>query len=218
MLDIDASFIEAHKNTAKWSYKDAPGYIPMIGHINNGWIIDVDFRDGNIAPADENLEFIKQCASQLPTGVKSDRFRADSASYQAAIFNYCQEENILFSVTAKKNKSIFESIKNIKDDTWQTFSKREKISEFTHTMTHTNNAFRMIVIKKDITPILPTLQEYISDEVMMQYQDEIYYCIATNDNNLSPQEVINLHRQRGDTSENKIKELKNGFNMSYLHR
>ena len=71
-------------------------------------------------------------------------------------------------------------------------------------------------IKKDITPILPTLEKYISDEVMMQYQDEIYYCIATNDNDLSPEEIIKLHRQRGDTSENKIKELKNGFNMSYL--
>lgn len=33
----------------------------------------------------------------------------------------------------------------------------------------------------DQTPMLPTMQEYISDEVMMQYQDEIYYCIATND-------------------------------------
>jgi uncharacterized protein YktB (UPF0637 family) len=74
----------------------------------------------------------------------------------------------------------------------------------------------MIVIKKDITPILPTMEEYISDEVMMQYQDEIYYCIATNDNNLSSEEIIKLHRQRGETSENKIKELKNGFNMSYL--
>lgn len=216
ILDIDASFIEAHKNTAKWSYKDAPGYMPMIGHINNGWVIDVDFRDGNIAPADENLEFIKRCASQLPAGVKFDRFRADSASYQAAVFNYCQEEDIVFTITAKKNKNIFEAIKSIKDDEWQTFSKREKLAEFTHTMIHTDNAFRMIVIKKDISPILPTLQEYISDEVMMQYQDEVYYCIATNDNNLSLKEIVNLHRQRGETSENKIKELKNGFNMSYL--
>jgi ribonuclease PH len=37
----------------------------MVGHINNGYVIDVDFRDGNIAPADKNLEFIKQCALQL---------------------------------------------------------------------------------------------------------------------------------------------------------
>lgn len=155
-----------------------------------------------------------------PKGISSlrsrHRFRADSASYQAAIFNHCDKENILFTVTAKKNKNVFDSIKDIKDDTWQFFSKREKVSEFTHTMQDTDNAFRMIVIKKDITPILPTMEEYISDEVMMQYQDEIYYCIATNDNDLSSEEIIKLHRQRGETSENKIKELKNGFNMSYL--
>jgi len=60
------------------------------------------------------------------------------------------------------------------------------------------------------------MKEYISDEVMVRHQDEIYYCIATNDNDLTPAEIIKLHRQRGETSENKIKELKNGFNMSYL--
>jgi len=216
ILDIDATFIEAHKNTAKWSYKDAPGYMPMVGHINGGYVIDVDFREGNEAPASKNLEFIKQCELQLPLGKKFDRFRADSASYQTDIFNYCEEKKILFTVTAKKNKSVFDSIKSINDEKWQTFSKREKVSEFTHTMNNTNSAFRMIVIKKDITPTLPTLEEYISDEVMMQHQNEIYYCIATNDNDLTPEEIIKLHRQRGETSENKIKELKNGFNMSYL--
>ncbi len=216
ILDIDATFIEAHKNTAKWSYKDAPGYMPMVGHINGGYVIDVDFREGNEAPASRNLEFIKQCELQLPKGKKFDRFRADSASYQADIFNYCEERDILFSVTAKKNKNIFNLIKRIKDEEWQTFSKREKIAEFTHTMQNTNKAFRMIVIKKDITPTLPNLEGYISDEVMMNYQDEIYYCIATNDNELNPEEIIKLHRQRAQTSENKIKELKNGFNMSYL--
>jgi len=216
ILDIDATFIEAHKNTAKWSYKNAPGYMPMVGHINGGYVIDVDFREGNEAPAKENLEFIKQCQQQLPIGVKFDRVRIDSAGYQASIFNYCDKENILFTVTAKKNKNVFESIKEIQDDEWTDFSKREKIAEFTHVMQDTDNAFRMIVIKKDITPTLPTMEEYISDEVMMQYQDEIYYCIATNDNDLTPTEIIKLHRQRGETSENKIKELKNGFNMSYL--
>ena len=181
ILDIDATFIEAHKNTAKWSYKDAPGYMPMVGHINGGYVIDVDFRDGNEAPASKNLEFIKQCQAQLPIDVKFDRFRADSASYQADIFNHCDKENILFTVTAKKNKKVFDAIKDIQDKEWQAFSKREKVAEFVHTMQDTDNAFRMIVIKKDITPMLPTMQEYISDEVMMQYQDEIYYCIATND-------------------------------------
>lgn len=216
VLDIDATFIEAHKNTAKWSYKNTPGYMPMVGHINGGYVIDVDFREGNEAPSSKNLEFIKQCQGQLPLGVKFNRLRADSATYQAEIFNHCAKENILFSVTAKKDKNVFDSIKAIKDDEWEIFSKREKVAEFIHTMQDTDNAFRMIVIKKDITPMLPTLEEYISDEVMMQYQDEIYYCIATNDNDSTQEEIIKHHRQRGETSENKIKELKNGFNMSYL--
>ncbi len=216
ILDIDATFIEAHKNTAKWSYKDAPGYMPMVGHINGGYVIDVDFREGSEAPAKENLEFIKQCQQQLPLGIKFDRFRADSASYQASIFNHCDTENILYTVTAKKSKTMFDSIYEIEDSKWKQFTQREKVFEFIHSMQDTDNAFRVIVIKEDITPTLPTLEEYISDEVMAQHEDEIYYCIATNDNNSTQEEIIKLHRQRGETSENKIKELKNGFNMSYL--
>ncbi|MEO1958403.1 MAG: IS1380 family transposase, partial [Nautiliaceae bacterium] len=100
--------------------------------------------------ASKNLEFIKQCEAQLPKGKKFSRFRADSASYQAEIFNYCEENNILFSITAKKEKRVFETIKNIKDEKWQSFFQREKIAEFIHTMQGINKAFRMIVIKKTI--------------------------------------------------------------------
>jgi hypothetical protein len=216
ILDIDATFIEAHKNTAKWSYKDAPGYMPIVGHINNGWVIDANFRDGNTSPAERNLEFIKQCVSQLPLGVKFDRFRADSASYQAGIFNYCEKESIKFTISGQKDRSVWKSIKNIQDEEYTQLSKREQVAEFVHTMNKTNKSFRMIVIKKDITPTLPTMDGYISSEVMAQYEDERYYCIATNDNVSTPEDIIKLHRQRAETSENKIKELKNGFNMSYL--
>ena len=216
ILDIDASFIEAHKSTAEWSYKGAPGYMPMIGHINNGWVIDADFRDGNEAPANENLEFIKQCQLQLPIGTKFDRVRIDSAGYQAAIFNHCDKEEMLFTISGRKDKSVWASINAIKEDDWETLSKREKISEFIHTMNDTDNAFRMIVVKKDITPVLTGMESCIPEEVKEQQKDEMYYCVATNDNDLTAIEIVKLHRQRGETSENKIKELKNGFNMSYL--
>ena len=216
ILDIDASFIEAHKSTAEWSYKGAPGYMPMIGHINNGWVIDADFRDGNEAPANENLEFIKQCQLQLPIGTKFDRVRIDSAGYQAAIFNHCDKEEMLFTISGRKDKSVWASIDAIKEDDWETLSKREKISEFIHTMNDTDNAFRMIVVKKDITPVLTGMESCIPEEVKEQQKDEMYYCVATNDNDLTAIEIVKLHRQRGETSENKIKELKNGFNMSYL--
>jgi len=218
ILDIDATFIEAHKNTAKYSYLKTPGYMPMIGHINGGYVIDVDFRDGNVAPADKNLEFIKQCVVQLPAGKRFDRVRIDSAGYQAKIFNYCDEQKIKFTVSAPLDKSIQYAINQVDDSEWKQLgnSKIEKVVDVIHTMGDTKEAFRLLIVKKDITPMLPTLEETLTDEEKAKYYQEMHYCIATNDNDLTPQEIIKLHRQRGETSENKIKELKNGFNASYL--
>jgi hypothetical protein len=216
ILDIDATFIEAHKHNTQYSYLGDPGYMPMIGHVNGGYVIHADFREGNEAPASKNLEFIKNCAAQLPIGTTFDRFRADSASYQAEIFNYCDKENILFSVSGQKDSSVIYEIENIKEDDWEVLNPKEQIAEFMHTMSEADNAFRVIVVKKDITPTLPGLDEYLSKETKEQLHKEMYYTVATNDFDLNAKEILILHRQRGETSENKIKELKNGFNMSYL--
>ena len=58
ILDIDATFIEAHKYNTQYSYLGAPGYMPMIGYMqrmpsgcNGGYVINADFREGNEAPA-----------------------------------------------------------------------------------------------------------------------------------------------------------------------
>lgn len=216
ILDIDATFIEAHKYNTQYSYKGAPGYMPMVGHINGGYVIHADFREGNEAPASKNLEFIKACAMQLPIGTAFNRFRADSASYQAEIFNYCDKENILFTVSGQKDSSVVYEIDKLKEDDWEVLSPKEHIAEFMHTMGEADNAFRMIVIKKNITPVLPSIDAYLSKETKEQLHKEMYYTIATNDFNLDAKEILALHRQRGETSENKIKELKNGFNMSYM--
>ena len=89
VLDIDASVIESHKSTAAYPYKMFPGFTPIIGHINCGYVIHSEFRSGNIAPADHNLTFVQRCEAQLPKERKITSLRADSASYQAELFDYC---------------------------------------------------------------------------------------------------------------------------------
>lgn len=214
ILDIDATVIEAHKSTSKYTYKMFPGYTPIVGHINGGYTICSEFRDGNIAPADTNLEFIKKCIKQLPNDKTLSWLRADSATYQAEVFNYCDKNNINFVIGANLDRPTMKLINKI--DNWERLSAYEDISEIIHTMQHTNKAFRVIVIKRNITPMLPNLEEILTDEEKEQYHKERYYVIATNNNELSRQEIVKLYRQRGETSENKIKELKNGFNMDYL--
>lgn len=52
-------------------------------------------------------------------------------------------------------------------------------------MTHTKNAFRMIVIRRNITPMLPHLEDILSDKEKAQYHKERFYVMATNNNTLS---------------------------------
>ena len=100
VLDIDASVIESHKSTAVTTYKMFPGFTPMIGHINGGYIIHSEFRSGNIAPADHNLGFMQRCEAQLPKEKKITYVRADSASYQAKLFDYCEDNHVIYTIGA----------------------------------------------------------------------------------------------------------------------
>ena len=223
VLDIDASVIFSQKSTAVTTYKMQSGYTPMIGHINGGYVIHSEFRSGNIAPADNNLTFVKRCEEQLTRNIKLQYLRADSASYQAKLFDYCEENHITYTIGANLDHSVYTNIKEIKE--WQAFQTKEgkahhlkeEVGEFIHTMVHTNHAFRMIVVKKSVTPMLPTLWEMLSEEEKLALVQEHYHVIATNaDESMSAQDVVMFYRKRGDTSENQIKELKNGFNLNYL--
>jgi hypothetical protein len=60
----------------------------MIGHLAEaGVVIHDEFREGNIAPATGNLEFVQACEAHLPKGHRIAHVRLDSAGYQASIFN-----------------------------------------------------------------------------------------------------------------------------------
>ena len=49
----------------------------------------VDFRQGNVPPAQDNLGFIQQCQQSLPTGCTVKALRIDAAGYQTGIIKYC---------------------------------------------------------------------------------------------------------------------------------
>ena len=112
-LDIDATAIKAAKRLAHWTYKGFEGYLPMAGHLaENGLIVGDAFRQGNEAPASGNLEFIRYCQRQLPKGKKITALRADSASYQAEIFNYepiskrIKRDELIGAISARKPYNI----------------------------------------------------------------------------------------------------------------
>ncbi|SDY21978.1 hypothetical protein [Nitrosomonas sp. Nm58] len=56
------------------------GLYPMIGHLDEASVVIHDeFREGNIAPASRNLEFIEDCETHLPKGYRIAHVRLNSA-------------------------------------------------------------------------------------------------------------------------------------------
>lgn len=170
----------------------------------NGLVIGDEFREGNQAPAAGNLEFIKYCEKQLPKGKHVKAVRADSAAYQADIINYCNSNDIEFAIGADLDKAVVSLIKSLGANDWRNYQ-NGSIAETLRCMNKTRKAFRLIVIRR---PIQDKLFEETGEK-------ERYTVIATNRTEETEQ-VVQWYNQRGQCSENRIKELKIGFGMERM--
>jgi len=204
-LDIDATGIEAEKQSAKMTYKGFTGYMPIVGHLaENGLVLGDEFRDGNDAPAARNLEFIKYCEHQLPNGKHIKAFRADSASYQAEIINYCNDNGIEFAIGADLDQAVVRQIKSLGTNDWHAYQ-NGFIAQTVHCMNKTKQAFRLVVIRR-------CYQVNLFDQAGVS---EKYTVIATNRTE-DLEQLVQWYNQRGQCSENRIKELKFGFGMERM--
>jgi hypothetical protein len=205
-LDIDATQIVAEKREAHYTYKGEKGYMPMVGHLaENGLVIGYEFREGNAAPASNNLEFMQACEANMPEGKRIKAVRADSAAYQAAIFNWCEETSKVFAIGADQDAAVKAAIRAIPGSDWKPYQDGHA-AETVHCMNKTNKAFRLIVIRRP-------QQEDLFEESQGGYR---YHAIASNRENETAAETLQWYSRRGDASENRIKDLKIGFGMKYM--
>lgn len=202
-LDGDASQIVAEKDTAAFTYKGEQGYMPMIGHLAEaGIVIHDEFREGNIAPATQNLEFIQACEARLPKGHRIAHVRLDSAGYQASVFNYCEDSGKSFAIGARLDAPTVQAIADIPDSAWTQYADCA-VAETTHSMNDTKKAFRLIVVKHQRQAEL-----FVDDQPR-------YHVIASNRVETTAATLV-WYRQRGEVSENGIKELKIGFGLERM--
>jgi len=213
-LDIDASQIVAEKIAALWTYKGEKGYMPILGTLaENGLILGEEFREGNVAPADGNLEFIKYCTGRMPAGKRIGALRADAASYQAGIFNWCEAHKVVFAIGARQAPAVKAAIASIPESEWRPYQDGH-IAETVHCMEKTKKAFRLIVIRRPVQQELFT-QTGEAAEKEEQAQAR-YHAVASNRAGESAGETLAWYHQRGEHSENRIKEVKIGFGQERM--
>ena len=204
-LDIDATGIMAEKESAKMTYKGFKGYIPIVGHIaENGLAVGDEFREGNESPATRNLAFIKHCVRQMPKGKRITALRSDSAAYQAEIINYCDREGIHFAIGADLDEAVLKAIRAIPENEWKPY-KNGSIAETIHSMNKTAGAFRLIIIRRPY-----------QSSLFFEEDERVKYTVISTNKMESSEAVVQWYNQRGECSENRIKELKIGFGMERM--
>ena len=225
-LDLDATVIESNKRRAKFTYKKHRGYTPMIGHIGEtGQVVAAEFREGNESANKNNLEFIQRCQSALPDGVSISHVRMDAAGDQAAGINHAMDNSMGFAIRAKMDSSVKETISGIKECDWcplvyrdDSESDTEQVARSMHVMNETPQAFTLVVQRKRIDDDDNSqLDIFInSDDETVARGRYIYRAIATNLDELSDSEVVHWYNQRGEASENRLKELRSDFAAARL--
>jgi len=224
-LDIDATLSASHNKSAKWTYKKCKGYMPMVGHIaETEQIVATDFREGNVAPATDNLAFIKQCKAALPTGVTIKYLRVDAAGYQAAILDDCINQDVQFAIRAKMTSTLKQLIAQQASDQWQPLpgrdgleTKGEMTCRVVHTMQESQHPFTVIVQRKRLKGQQAlNLEQEDNSSVVIEEAGYLYRAIATNRTSMSDSEIVHWYNQRAEHSENRIKELKHDFSADRM--
>jgi hypothetical protein len=204
-LDIDATGIFSEKESAKMTYKGFKGYMPMVGHLGEtGLVVGDEFREGNASPGSRNLAFLKYCVTQMPKDKKVKGFRSDSAAYQAEVINYCEGNDIKFAIGGDLDEGVVSGIKGIAKESWKPY-KNGFIAEMVHTMNKTKQAFRVIVIRRPY-----------QGQLFCEAEESVKYVVIATNREESAEEVVKWYNQRGDCSENRIKDLKIGFGMERM--
>jgi len=218
-LDIDATAIFSKKAETRYTYLKERGYMPMVGHIEQtGQIVSMAFRRGNVPPAKDNLGFIKQCVSALPTGVCVTKLRIDAAGYQAAILDYAFEHDIEFAVRAKMSQGLRELIMSRAESDWCPLVERDgKTSEtesscrLVHSMNDSQRPFTVVVQRKPKRGQHSIEFEGENQSESIYHDGYLYRAVATNRDELNDSDIIAWYNQRAEHSENRIKELKSDF-------
>ena len=223
-LDIDATEIVSQKAEVKWTYNKNPGYMPMVGHIGEvGMVVACDFREGNQPPAKDNLAFIEQCQSALPDGCFVQNLRIDAAGYQVKIIQHCEEYSIYYAIRAKMSKAVKEQINVLNDKDWQplihkdgTQSSSQSTCRIVYWMTDHETPLSLVIQRKALKGQSELDLDEKVDSTEISHQGYLYRAIVCNRKEWTDSQIIHWYNQRGEDSENRLKELKLDFGGDVL--
>lgn len=216
-LDYDNTNIFSEKSDAAMTYLKQRGYTPGVSFIGNN-VVYIENRNGNSDAQTLQQDTLTRMFEMLKgQGIKIDKFRADSASYQLSTVSVISKNVNRFYIRARMNESLNEAINQI--DNWTKVSMNGE-DVFRGSIIFT--PFRKIAERKNQEHLLNPCRLIVTKVKRADGQMNIftreafnYYAILTNDYQISDDHVVFFYNQRG-AKEREFDVLKNDFGWNNM--
>lgn len=212
VLDYDNTIINTRKRDAKRSYKKTFGYCPGVG-IMGDRVVYVENRNGNCAPQTLQSETLERMFGLLESeGIRTDVFRADSASYQFDTIATVAAHVDRFFIRAKVTSAVSDAICSIRD--WRELQVGGRtVHRGSVLITPFQRAGRDPELRGRLRECrLVVTKEVRNDRQLNTFTGEAcnYSTILTNDLEMTEDQVVIFYNQRG-RQEREFDILKNDF-------
>ncbi|HLS11624.1 MAG TPA: IS1380 family transposase [Flavobacteriaceae bacterium] len=216
-LDYDNTICYTEKKDAQYTYKKSLGYIPGVALVGSN-VVYIENRNGRSNASVLQHETLERMFEQLENqSIKTNRFRADSASYEFLTIKTIEKYTDKFYVRARMSSSMDKAISSVKD--WEIVGEKEdeiyrgeasftpfKRAARDHKMKDKLCAYRYIITK-----------EKRKDGQINSFTNEacLYSIIVTNDWLSTPDEIVFYYNKRG-AIEKEFEVLKYDFGWQKL--
>jgi hypothetical protein len=168
-----------------------------------GELIFSHLRRGSAYTSSKAIWFLNEVLARLPVKL-SKKLRADSGFYDKEIVGYCEQQEIVFGISADQTKPLMNTVYDIAESAWQDLEKYgiAQVAELRYQPTGWEKSYRYIVKR-----------ELVQDK---NYQLNFrYHLLVTNNEQGSPADLLVWQLQHANM-ENRIKEHKSGFSLEKL--
>jgi hypothetical protein len=131
-IDLDPSLYKqcsTSKQGSSMNYKGQIGYYPIFAfRAETQEILFSHLLAGNRRAVSKVGWVMKQVMKNVPAG-NQVYLRADSEFYQWELMNWCEDEGIIYAITADKSRQLVEKIKQLPTKRWKKFGDATQVAE-----------------------------------------------------------------------------------------
>jgi hypothetical protein len=207
-LDYDNVVLPNEKYDSEKTYKKTTGYQPGTATIGNS-LVYVEGRNGNSPAKYRQHETIGRAFEILGSnGIKTGRFRADSASYQKSVIEVVENNTDTFYIRAKRCAAMDEKIGGLSG--WQKIrlgiQEMEVVDIADYTPFGGKRKYRLVISR---------IRRRDRQTDLFSGEAYTYRAIITNDLGMDNGEVISFYNARGE-SERVFDMMNNDFGWARM--